>query len=149
MLCMYFFRCFVIFGLRTFVIQIVCVSCIFRFDIFFTLNILSVSIELSSQCLLVYVQWFSLCGEQRNDFGRASLELAQVTLSRADLDTALHECVSFFQEPVSSLMQYAHEGKCGTALLLALCQHVYVCSIYVRNLLTYPAHCVLLYSRNI
>ena len=105
-----------------------CVSCIFRFDIFYTLSIFSVSIELSTQSLLVCVQWFGLCGEQRNDFGRASLELAQVHLSRADLDTALHECVSFFQEPVNSLMQYAHEGKFGTALLLALLQHVYVCS---------------------
>lgn len=81
---------------------------------------------ISTQCLLVCLQWFGLCGEQRNDFGRASLELALVTLSRADLGTALHECVSFFQEPVSSLMQYAHEGKCGTALLLALFQHVSV-----------------------
>ena len=86
-------------------------------------------------CLLVCAQWFRLCGEQRSDFGVGSLELAVVTLSRADLSAALHECVFFFQEPVNSLMQYAHEGKCGAALLLAPFQctyvHTYIHTLYI------------------
>ena len=85
-----------------------------------------------TRCPFVYAQWFGLCGEQRSDFGVGSLELAVVTLSRADLAAALNECVSFFQEPVSSLMQYAHEGKCGAALLTTS-QYAHVCT-YVHTL---------------
>ena len=66
---------------------------------------------LCSLFILYGAQWFGLCGEQKSDFGGGCLELAVVTLSREDLHASLYDCVVFFQEPVNSLMQYAHEGK--------------------------------------
>lgn len=102
------------------------------FDVLHTLYIAGVYV-----CTVIYMpspaQWFGLCGEQKNDFGSGSLELGVVALSCEDFTAALHECVYFFQEPVSSLMQYAHEGKCVAAFGFAPFQcttcHICMCLI--------------------